>query len=368
MPANAERVVETCTTELAEYAAAARDPREHADMLDFAVFIRRRTIDLVAADEPLTEDDLAVVAATGERRGETGMSRTSLRRLLTLHAGATLTEIQEASGPHDLAMTMRMLGWLGPQGAAAQQAYTSGFLKGQKHFLPLMAQVRQFAEMLLADEAAALANGGNLGIQVPGSYRVIVVRTSDVAAELSTEAVHVVWRRYHAPATWYGLGEFVALLPAEQDTTATRLISDLTEIIGGPFSVGTASGAATALSEAFALARRVSRVTRPETAPGHLHTAADVFIELGAADLPEIDRWLHHLAQRLAGGPGLVETLDAYYRQDLNRPRAAAALRIHPRSLDYRLRRARELSGIDPTGTQGIRILGTVVSRVLANG
>lgn len=368
IPANARRVVEVCANDLPEYAAAAGDPREYADMLDFAVFIRGRTIDLVARNESLTEDDLAVVAATGERRGETGMSRTALRRLLTLHASATLNEIQEASGPHDLPVTMHMLGWLGPQGAAAQQAYTLGFLKGQKHFLPVMAQVRQFAEMVLAGEAAALANGTGLGVQVPDSYRVIVARTPDVDAEVSAEAVHTAWHRCGAPATWYGAGEFVALVPVEQETVAAKLISDLAEIIGGPFSVGTASGPASALSEAFALARRVSRVTRAETVPGHLYTAADVFIELGAAELPEIDRWLHHLARRLTDGPDLVETLHAYYRHDLNRTRAAAALRIHSRSLDYRLRRALELTGIDPATTQGIRILSAVVSRVLADG
>jgi sugar diacid utilization regulator len=263
-------------------------------------------------------------------------------------------------------MTMQMLGWLGPQGAAAQQAYTLGFLKGQKHFLPVMAQVRQFAEMVLADEAAALANGPDLGISVPDAYQVIVARIPDMDVEMSAEVVHTAWRRYGAPATWYGHDEFVALLPAEQETNATKLISDLAEIVGRPFSVGTATGPASALAEAFALARRVSRVTRAESTPSHLYTAADVFIELGAAELPEIDRWLHHLAQRLTDGPDLVETLDAYYRHDLNRPRAAAALRIHPRSLDYRLQRVHELAGIDPVTIQGIRILSTVVSRVLA--
>ncbi|RSM72353.1 PucR family transcriptional regulator [Kibdelosporangium aridum] len=362
--ANAKRVVEVCANDLPEYAAAAGDPREYADMLDFAVFIRGRTIDLVAGNEPLTDGDLAVVAATGERRGETGMSRTVLRRVLTLHASATLNEIQEASGPHDLPVTMQMLGWLGPQGAAAQQAYTLGFLQGQQHFLPLIGQVRQFTEMLLADEPAALANARTLGVTVPDTYQVVVARAPGVDPETTSEVVHTVWHRYGIPATWYG-DEFVALVPAGHPA---KLISDFAEIIGQPFSVGAATGPAAALAEAFALARRVSRVTRAESQPDHLYTAADVFMELGAAELPEIDRWLHDLAQRLTGGPDLVSTLDAYYRHDLNRSRAAAALCIHPRSLDYRLQRVHELTGIAPASTHGIRILSTVVSRVRAHG
>ncbi|MCE7010916.1 helix-turn-helix domain-containing protein [Kibdelosporangium philippinense] len=361
IPDNAKRVVEVCSNDLPDYAVAADDPREYTDMLDFAVFIRRRTIDLVASNSPLTEDDLAVVAATGERRGETGMSRPVLRRLLTLHASATLNEIQEASGPTDLPVAMQMLAWLGPQGAAAQQAYTLGFLKGQKHFLPVIGQVRQFAEMVLAEEPAALANGRELGMQIPASYQVIVARAPDVDAETSDEAVHTVWHRYGVAATWYG-DDFVALVPAGH---STKMISDFADIIGRPFAVGTATGPAAALSEAFALARRVSRVTRAETVP-HLFTAADVFIELGAAELPEIDRWLHDLAQRLTDGPDLVSTLDSYYRHDMNRPRTAAALCIHPRSLDYRLQRVHELTGIAPASTHGIRVLSALVSRALS--
>src|SRR6185295_10945396 len=107
-----------------------------------------------------------------------------LRRVLTLHASATLNEIQEVQGPNDLEPAMRMLGWLGPQGAAAQQAYTLGFLNGQKRFLPVIDRVRQFTEMTLAGETAALAHGHDLGIHAPGSYQVIAVRvSSDVDIE-----------------------------------------------------------------------------------------------------------------------------------------------------------------------------------------
>lgn len=43
----------------------------------------------------------------------------------------------------------------------------------------------------------------------------------------------------------------------------------------------------------------------------------------------------------------LVETLDAFVRSGLDRRRAAAEIHVHPNTLDYRLRRIAELTGLD---------------------
>ena len=42
------------------------------------------------------------------------------------------------------------------------------------------------------------------------------------------------------------------------------------------------------------------------------------------------------------------------------------ALHIHPRTLDYRLRRVREVTAIDPGSTKGVRVLTAAVARLLA--
>jgi sugar diacid utilization regulator len=69
-----------------------------------------------------------------------------------------------------------------------------------------------------------------------------------------------------------------------------------------------------------------------------------------------------------ATGPDLISTLEAYYRHDLSRARAAASLNIHPRTLDYRLRRAQDLTGVDPHSVQGVRVLTTAITRAAAGG
>ena len=92
----------------------------------------------------------------------------------------------------------------------------------------------------------------------------------------------------------------------------------------------------------------------------------DLFAEVGAIRLPPVDGWLREMTGRLATGPRLVSTLDALYRNDMSRSRTAASLDIHPRTLDYRLRRVRDLTGLDPVSIRGVRVLSTVVNRALA--
>ncbi|PKT71364.1 hypothetical protein CW362_19355 [Streptomyces populi] len=47
----------------------------------------------------------------------------------------------------------------------------------------------------------------------------------------------------------------------------------------------------------------------------------------------------------------------------MNRGAAAVSLDAHPRTLDHRLRRAAELTGIGPGSAHGIRTLSAVVTR-----
>jgi hypothetical protein len=358
---NAKTVVETCASEVPEYGRTVTDPVDYAQMLEFAVFIRRRTLDLVTTDHPLTEDDLTVVRTVGEERGEKGMSRSSLDRVLALHATASLREIHETAGAKDLRDAMHLLAWLSPQGAAGQQAYTLGFLKAQKRYLPIVEQTRQFAEMATAGDPATARYAQEIGLTATDDYRVVAVRTAPPLAPQADEVLNAAWHRHRTAATWRS-GELICVIPVDQNGTLA-LVQEVAAVVGQPCAVGTAIGPVTALADTVALARRVSGVVRAEPVPQRLYTVADVFIEIGVAALEDIDRWLRHITHQLAAGPDLLATLSAYYRHDLNRTETAAALNIHPRTIDYRLRRTRELVGLDPASTHGIRVLSTAVQR-----
>ncbi|QFZ21504.1 PucR family transcriptional regulator [Saccharothrix syringae] len=369
---NGERVVELCTAELPEYDATARTAADRDRMVEFAVHIRRRTLDCVAVDEPLTPDDLALVTAMGADRGRRGLSRAVHDQVLALHATATLREIHEACSPHDLDDAMHMLAWLAAHSPAAQRAYTAGLLSGQQDLISAAERVRRYADLLVAGDPVAGDHARSIDLPVPERYLVVVVRVHpqpdhDLGDPAADEVLDALWRHHRAPATWPTAAELVAFLPAGRDELAPALARSVAEITGRECAAGSATGPAGAIDEAVALARRVSRVVRPRTAPDHVPTLGDVAVEVGVAELPDVDRWLRGIAAHLAGGPELVVTLDSYYRNDMSRARTAASLNVHPRTLDYRLRRVHELVGIDPHSTAGIRVLGTAVSRFLAD-
>jgi sugar diacid utilization regulator len=130
--------------------------------------------------------------------------------------------------------------------------------------------------------------------------------------------------------------------------------------------VGAAEGDAEGFADALAQARQVCRVAPLTVRPDTVHYRADLFAELGVSRVPPVDEWLRDVGQRLTAGPHLVATLDAFYRNKMTRTLTAASLGIHPRTLDYRLNRVRELTGLDPVSVRGVRILSTTVTRVLA--
>ncbi|MEV0389333.1 helix-turn-helix domain-containing protein [Nonomuraea sp. NPDC050643] len=371
--ANARRAVQVYARELPEWRTMAASDREHAAPLDFAVLLRRRTVELASYDQPHTDDDLAAIASVGHERGRAGVSLDSARRVLGLHTSLMVQEMHEAAGPTELDDLLRMLGWLGQQGLAAKDSYTRGFLEGQRHLLPDTERVQQLASALLVgDPAADLAF--RLDMPTASSYTVTVVRIADPgfrpAPATRTEILGILIDKDRVPMVWNDRLEFVVLVPAADPDRerALPLVTAFAESVGRPCAVGASTASLSALPRALSLARRISQTAPVERVPRRVSTVADVFVELGAALLPEVDQWLRQVAHRLSRGPDLVATLDAYYRHDMNRMAAASHLYVHPRTLDYRLRRTRELTGIDPTTTHGVRTLSAAVTRILADG
>ena len=58
-----------------------------------------------------------------------------------------------------------------------------------------------------------------------------------------------------------------------------------------------------------------------------------------------------------ARGTELLVTLEAFVEQELDRRRTAGILHIHPNTLDYRLRRVRELTGLDLRSPESVALL-----------
>ncbi|WP_113702990.1 PucR family transcriptional regulator [Nonomuraea lactucae] len=387
--ANARAEVSAYMRELPEYSKEAADPKAYADTLDYAVWFRRRTVERVSEDQPLVAGDLSFIGDIGQRRARRGFSLDTARRVLTLHANLMLREIYDAAEGQDVREVLHLMSWFGSQGTRGTDSYLTAYMDEQHLRLSVATRVRTLTQLLLAGDATAPSLARSLGVDLHEHYLVVIVRVPGQLfgrADTTTDTTHdelvaSVFKSHLVPLCWQQPNELLALVPHDGSLSLSplslspmasegdRLLSLVREIVGRvgrPCAVGTAAGPVNALTKTAELARRVAHVAPVETTPRTVCGVADVFVELGAAQLPEVDHWLREIARRLANGPDLVLTLNAYYRADMNRLATAAALHIHPRTLDYRLQRVRDLAMVDPGSVRGVRILSTTVARVLA--
>ncbi|MEU6914070.1 PucR family transcriptional regulator [Streptomyces olindensis] len=432
--ANARREVEAYAREIPEFGFLDTNPRARAETLEYALWLRRRTVELSPDNSELTDDDLGCIAAIGESRAAGGMSLDARQRVLRLHTSLMLREINEATeaqrgaGVDEL---MRMMNWFAPQGERGIRAYSQGFVTALRHRLPYVEQAALLARSLLSGDPISAELASALGMELPERCAVTVIRVPDRPAgdrDLESE-IEALVKTHHAPITWCPgkgsrSGELIALIPLRPapppaspgpgaaepvqphsvpaptrdlspaptrdpspalapdlspalvsarisdvvSDPAADLVRDFAQALGRPCAAGTATSSLSEVADALDLARRISRAAPLRRASARLrpHTLSDVFVELAVADAPFVDAWLHAVGRSLQSGPDLLVTLDAYYHHDMHRGATAAALNVHPRTLDYRLRRVRELTGIDPGSTRGVRVFSSVVTRCLS--
>ncbi|MBG0850375.1 helix-turn-helix domain-containing protein [Streptomyces spinoverrucosus] len=392
---NARREVETYAREIPEFGFLDKDARARAETLEYSMWFRRRTVELSPDNSELSGDDLGYIASMGELRAGAGMSLDARQRVLRVHTALMLREINEATevqrggGVDEL---MRMMTWFAPQGERGIGAYRQGFVRVLRRRIPYTEQVALLARSLLSGDPISVELAAAVDMELPDHCAVTVFRLPDrptvdrfleneIAALVKSHQVPVMW----GPEGGDGSGELIALIPPFSDAAAADsapphavpdlipdhlpdLVRDFARALDRPCAVGTATAPLPELADALDRARRISRAAplRRPSARLRPHTLADVFVELAVADVPFVDDWLRTVARRLEAGPDLLATLDAYYRHDMHRGATATALNVHTRTLDYRLRRVRELTGIDPGSTRGVRTLSAVVTRRLS--
>src|SRR5262249_47293313 len=106
-------------------------------------------------------------------------------------------------------------------------------------------------------------------------------------------------------------------------------------------------------------ARTVMQVVRLLDYPRDIYQIDDVPVEASLMRSPDLAAILAaRLAPLNGSGAPLIETLRVSLESSQDRRDAASTLYIHPNTLDYRLRRIRELTGLSPTVPRDIQMLG----------
>ncbi len=96
--------------------------------------------------------------------------------------------------------------------------------------------------------------------------------------------------------------------------------------------------------------------------PHGLHRVDDFALELALAQQPSAQHQLLTLLAPLEARPDLLVTLETWLRVDFNYAKAARALRIHRNTVDYRLQRVGELTGLSVATARGLQVLTAAVT------
>jgi hypothetical protein len=329
----------------------------------------RLFIETVETGELPTDAAFEPLRAMAARRAAEGVELEALLAAYQLGARLGWEALREAARPEELADVLDAGGLVLLYTDAVSRAVASAYLEERLH----VAASAQAAEWALVDaflagrpttEAAERA-----GRRLAPAYGVLLLaglvpREHLRAFEAAIAALgdgEALWRLSAAGAN--------VLVPVPPDEAAAwlegadDLLAGLAKAGGDAPLVGTvawgegAEGVARAGDDAVTVLRLVTGLGRP---PG-LYRLDDVLLEAalgGTAPGPAA-----RLAAILAPlNEELVATLEAYLANDADRRRTAAALHVHPNTLDYRLRRIGDLTGRSPLNARGLQVLGAALT------
>lgn len=143
-----------------------------------------------------------------------------------------------------------------------------------------------------------------------------------------------------------------ALMPLDDDgadldhARLRALISDTAAAAGAPVTAAVAVADASDIPTAAARTAEIVDLVHATGRPPGLYRLADVLLDY---QLSRPSPALPALAARLdalTSKPELLATLETYLHLSRDRRAAAAALHVHPNTVDYRLRRISELTGL----------------------
>lgn len=296
-------------------------------------------------DEP-TDSDLQLFRDSARNRASEGMQLEHLLQAYRAGGQIAFRAIEAAARPDErgaLLLCARMLmQYVDRVSAAVGQTYLD---ERQALVSEEERRLRELLEVLLGQRAvpAGLRElAARIGFPLRDRYRPFALAVPGGSARRHAQIAAALRGRGTLALTE---GErVVGLMAAERDPAALRE--------SGVLLAGGEALPLVELGEVLEELRLVADVGARLGRTGEV--AADEYLpELLLARAPRVAQ----MVRRRVLGPleayaerrtsDLVETLDAFVRSGLDRRRAAAEMHVHPNTLDYRLRRIADLTGLD---------------------
>ena len=372
LPLLARRMIATFLEEVPLYALLPREQLE-GEVLAICEDNLRTFFATLIEDRPPSEQELAEPRASAARRAQ---ERVPLASVLTAyHVGGRIgwDELVAEARPEETAELLAAADRVQRYIQAVTAVVATSYLQEQQAISGEEGDaLRTLVAALLAGEPAdGLAE--RVGRRLASSWVVLALELGEhpdeatagavaarrkvrrVQGELDGQAGEPVLTRLDATG---GL----ALLPdcARWRDRLPDLVTGLQSAAAARVRVGAAeAGSTSELAACGELARDVLRLAGPE--PG-LYELRDVLLDYQLSRPSHAQPQLAALIAPLDRFPDLMHTLEVYLLHDLDRRRTAAALHVHPNTLDYRLKRVVELTGLEPSTTVGLQLLAAAVA------
>jgi sugar diacid utilization regulator len=375
----ARRMVDAFVERIPQYAALPREQLE-GEILP----ISRHNLSLFVAylrTGDAASVDLDLVRASAARRAE---ERVPLEALLTAYQlGAAIgwQTLRETAGPDETGLLIEAAGRVMDFLHLVTSTFASAYLDERQAIYGEERDARRALAEALLTGAPAEALAQRAAVELAARYSVVALHV-EASADEATAGVEgsVASRRKQrrmeervieaagpdAVALIVPTGGTV-LVPADDRTGApidlAALVTVLAEAAGAPVHAGVSTAASLdALRDAATEAREVLRLALELGRPPSSYTLDSVVLEYLLTRPSQAGNRLAAVLDPLEAGPELIATLEGWFAADFDRRAAADALAIHPNTLDYRLRRVGEITGMSPASARGLQVLGAALA------
>ncbi|MEV2271678.1 PucR family transcriptional regulator [Nonomuraea africana] len=315
-----------------------------------------------------TAAELAPLRASAVRRAQEGVPLEAMLAAYHLGAGRVWDHVLAGAAPEDLADALAagrlMLGYTEAVTAAVCAAY-----QHERESLVRQEQHARHAAIsaLLGGEPQAAT-----GIRLAARYLVLAVtlgphpgeRSAAIAARRRLHRLRDAAQRFSAEPVLSLLDPTggLILVPDLAWGSAGALVAAIGEAAGAEVRAAGEVAPPEGVAAAARLTQEVLDVVHLFHHPPGLYRLADVLLEYQLTRPSEAMSGLARLLDPLTDNPDLLQTLTVYLETGLDRRRTAERLHVHPNTVDYRLRRAVALTGLDPVDPAHLQSIGAALA------
>ncbi|MEV6206276.1 helix-turn-helix domain-containing protein [Kitasatospora sp. NPDC051914] len=330
----------------------------------------RAFIEVLRIGELPGEAELARISESSARRADEGVPLEAVVGAYHFGAEECAAQVLAAAEPGDLPDVLlvqrRLLGYL----RLVSCAVAAGYVQERQAALGDEQVARQALLSLLLEGGDPQSAADRAGIRLPPCYLVLGITVGPHPDELRPGVNHSVAARRKlrrlrnelqrqtpgVPLSVLSGDGGLVLIPYETPAAdfsrtdrdrLSRLVEQLALVCGADLLVAAAAAAPDGVADAARLVGEVREVAEASGRGPGLYLLGDVLLEYQLSRPSPARDGLAALLDPLAGRPELLDTLRTFLSSGLDRRRAAARLQVHPNTVDYRLRKATEFTGLD---------------------